>query len=579
MARRQARMRLSSPIDVRLAFLALVFLVAWMAVGYRLFQVQVVDAAEYTADALRQRIVVKILAPQRGVIYDRQGRKLAITIKSTSVYANPQQVVDPVTTANVLGAMLDVDIGRLLDGLQSDKTFMFVARQLERDQADEVRGLELPGIHFVEEPKRVYPTGLAPHVVGFVDIDSNGIEGLELQFNEALAGVPGSVLAEKDPGGHVIPSGQFMSRPAVPGVDLMTSIDQEVQFAAEGACAAALERTQATRCTAVVLDPATSEVLALAVLPTFDPADRSDVDPSTGILSNAAVRSVYEPGSTQKLVTVAAALEEGVVDSDTQYLVPDQIEVVEDACESDDGEIEGCYADATRHDDQVMIVRDCVRLSSNVCTIKIQQDLGEDLLKDYLAAFGYGQTTGIDFPGEVGGAVNLPHGCPTCPASAAIGYAISVTPLQMAAVYATVANDGVWIQPRLVTHIIDGDGRRETPVAESHRVLSVETSRLMRLMLEAVVADGTGTLAAVPGYTVGGKTGTTRKFDFTVASYTDEVVVSFIGMAPILDPRLVVAVVIDSPQEFASGGQGAAPVFAEIMEKALHQMGVAPDAN
>ena len=580
MARRTARMRLSSPIDVRLMLLALLFVMAWIAIGYRLFQVQVVDAADYAAAALAQRLKLEETAPQRGVIYDRQGRELAISIKSTTVYAKPQQVVDPLTTATVLGAMLGVDIEQLAANLQSDKPFVFVVRQLEWDDAAEVRALQLPGIHFLEEPKRVYPSGtMAAHVVGFVDIDSNGIEGLESQYDELLAGVPGTVLAEKDPAGRVIPSGQYEVQPATPGVDLITTIDREVQFAADGACAEALVGTLAARCTVVVLDPDTFEVLALAVLPTFDPADRSDVDLSTGILSNAAVRAVYEPGSTQKLVTVAAALEEGVVDWNTQYLVPDMLEVVADACESQDDEIEGCFEDGTHHEDQILTVKDCVRLSSNVCTIKIQQDLGEDSLADYLAAFGYGQATGIDFPGEAGGNVNLPHGCPTCPASAAIGYSISVTPLQMAAVYATVANGGVWIQPRLVTDIVDGDGRHEAVEAESHRVLSVETARLLRLMLKAVVENGTGTRAAVDGYAVGGKTGTTRKFDFAAAAYTEEVVVSFIGMAPIEDPRLVVAVVIDSPQNGITGGEAAAPVFAEVMEKALHQMGVSPDAN
>ena len=580
MRRRTAKIRLSSPIDFRLAILGLVFIAAWGAIGYRLFQVQVVHAAEYEAAGLAQRIDVQVLAARRGRIFDRQGRELAISIPATSVYAKPQQIIDPVTTATVLGAMLDVDIHELAAKLQSDSGFVFVARQLERAEADEVRALELPGIHFLEESKRVYPSGsIAAHVVGFVDIDSNGIEGLELEYDDLLVGVPGSATTEQDPGGHVIPYGQYQVDPAVQGVDLITTIDLEVQFAAEIACAEALIRTQATRCTIVVLDPKTFEVLALVVAPTFDPHDRSNVDPSTGVLSNVAVRSVYEPGSTQKLVTVAAALEEGVVQWDTQYLVPDQIEVVEDACDFDDDDIEGCFEDASHHPDELMTVKDCVRLSSNVCTIKIGEGLGERRLEEYLTAFGYGQATGVDFPGEADGNVNLPHGCPTCPASAAIGYSISVTPLQMAAVYATIANDGVWIQPRLVTDIIDGDGQRAHVEADSHRVVSEGTARTMCIMLQAVVEDGTGTLASVDGYAVGGKTGTTRKFDFSAGSYTEDVVVSFIGMAPIEDPQLVIAVVIDSPLEGVTGGAAAAPVFAEVMRKALHQMGVSPDVR
>ena len=580
MRRRTAKLRLSSPIDLRLALLALAFIVAWAAIGYRLFQVQVVHAAEYEAAGLAQRLDVEVLAATRGRIYDRQGRELAVSISSTSVYAKPQQIEDPVNTATILGPMLNVDIGLLAARLQTDKPFVFVARQLEREEADAVVALQIPGIYFLEEPKRVYPSGsIAAHVVGFVDIDSNGIEGLELEYDSLLVGQPGSVQTEKDPGGNVIPYGQYEIDPAVQGVDLISTIDLEIQFAAETACADALVRTQAERCIIVVLDPATFEILALVVAPTFDPHDRSDTDPSTGVLSNAAVRSVFEPGSTQKLVTVAAALEEGVVQWNTQYLVPDQIEVVDDACESDTDDIEGCFQDFTRHPDEVMTVKDCVRLSSNVCTIKIQADLGETRLEDYLMSFGYGQTTGVDFPGEASGNVNLPHGCTTCPASAAIGYSISVTALQMAAVYATIANDGVWIQPRLVTDIVDGDGRRQHLDAPSHRVVSDTTARTMRIMLQAVVEDGTGALASIEGYAVGGKTGTTRKFDFSVGAYTDDVVVSFIGMAPIENPELVIAVVIDSPSEAATGGAIAAPVFAEVMRKALHQMGVSPDAR
>lgn len=580
MARRSQRLRLSSPIDVRLALIAVLFIGAWLIIGYRLFQVQVVQAAEFEAEGIAQRVDVETLAATRGKIFDRQGRELAISITSTSVYARPAQVVDPLSTASVLGAMLDVDIENLVQRLQSDSEFVFVARQLELNEAEEVKALDLPGIHFLEEPKRVYPSGsVAAHVVGFVDIDSTGIEGLEAEYNELLVGVEGKLTTERDPGGNVIPYGDYEIIPAVQGVDLITTIDLEVQFAAETACENALVETLAERCTIVVLDPDTFQILALVVAPTFDPEDRSDVDPSTGVLSNAAVRSVYEPGSTQKLVTVAAALEEGAVDFDTEYLVPDHIEVVEGACENDDDDIEGCFEDATPHPDEVMTVQDCVRLSSNVCTIKIEADLGDDKLEEYLNAFGYGRATGVDFPGEASGNVNLPYGCPTCPASAAIGYSLSVTPLQMAAVYATIANDGEWIQPRLVTTIIDGDGNREEIEAASHRVVSPETARIMRIMLRGVVEDGTGTLAAVDGYTVGGKTGTTRKFDFSQGAYTEEVVVSFIGMAPIEDPQLVIAVVIDSPQDGNSGGAAAAPVFAEVMRKALHQLGVSPDAN
>ena len=231
----------------------------------------------------------------------------------------------------------------------------------------------------------------------------------------------------------------------------------------------------------------------------------------------------------------------------------------------------------------MMTVKDCVRRSSNVCTVQIGQDLGSDLLAGYLDSFGYGNVTGIDFPGEARGFVNLPHGCPTCPASASIGYSLSVSPLQMASVYATIANGGLRMAPRLVTGIVDGNGVNRLPPVPEVRVLSEHAARRVRLLLKTVVDDGTGIQAAVRGFTVGGKTGTTRKFDNELGIYTDDYVASFVGMAPVEDPRLVIAVVIDSPQGESTlertGGMVAAPLFSEIMEASLHQMGASPDAR
>lgn len=569
-------------VDVRLLITVLVFTAIWVSIGYRLFQVQVVDAAGYREAAEGQRLRVEETSAARGTIYDRQGRELAVSIESKTVYANPRQIDDIGEAAFLLGEILELNVHRLREKLDSSSTFVFVARQVEEDQAAAVEELELAGIHFLTEPKRVYTTGvMAAHTVGFVDVDSKGIEGLEAQYDELLTGVPGSVLAERAPGGQLIPHGRYEVQPAVPGADLITSLDREVQFSAYQGCLSTLERTRAERCTVVVLDPSTFEVLAMAVVPSFDPSDRTGLDPSSGILSNSAVRSVYEPGSTQKAVTLSAAVEEAVVEWDTQYLVPDTIEVVEGAC-LDEGVI-GCYRDFTPHEPALMTVKDCIRVSSNVCTVKIGQDLGAEYLASYLDAFGYGRATGIDFPGESRGTVNLPHGCPTCPSSASIGYSLSVSPLQMASVYATIANGGLRMAPRLVTGIVDGNGVNQLPQVPSVRVLSENAARKVRLLLETVVDDGTGVEAAVRGYTVGGKTGTTRKFDRQLGVYTDDFVASFVGMAPVDEPRLVVAVVVDSPQADReldrTGGLVAAPLFSEVMESSLHQMGVRPDAR
>lgn len=590
-----ARFRWRAAVDYRMLTVILLVLTCWGVIGYRLFQVQVVDASDYREAAESQRIRVRETTPARGVIYDRQGRVMAVSVDSRSVYADPRQIENPAGTAAVLGGLLRLDIARLEKRLRSDASFVFVARQLDDELADEVESLEFPGIHFTTEPKRMYPSGpLGSHVLGFVDVDSKGIEGLESFYDVQLAGAPGRILAETAPGGLLIPQGRHEIEPAVPGMDLITTLDREVQFTSEQACRDALEQSLAQRCTVVVLDARTFEVLAMAVIPTFDPGDRRTLDPSSGVLTNTAVRAVYEPGSTQKLVTVTAAIEEGVVDWNTLYLVPDTIEVVEGACElesdgedgdgGEDGEVEeaveilGCYRDFSPHKDEVMSVKDCLRESSNVCMVKIAQDLGAEKLEKYLEGFGYGRGTGIDYPGEASGEVNLEYGCSTCPTSAAIGYSLSVTPLQLAGVYAAIANDGVWRQPRLVSSVVDGEGRRLTEAGASRRVVSEDTARIMRALLREVVDNGTGRLAAVPGYSVGGKTGTARKFNYELRAYGDEFLVSFVGMSPVDDPRLVAAVMVDSPQLGLTGGSVAAPVFARVMERALHQLGVPADA-
>ena len=584
MAKGKIRRLVRRSTDLRLLTIALLLVGAWITIGYRLYQVQVVDAAEYTAAAERQRVRVEETAAARGTIYDRQGRELALSIEARSIYANPRQIDDPGAAALALSRVLEVDIDRLREKLLTDTTFVFIARQVEANEAARVEALGLPGIHFLDEPKRVYPSGpLSSHPLGFVDIDSQGIEGLEAQYDDLLTGTPGRILAERAAGGQVIPHGQFDIQPAVPGSDLIVSIDREIQFMAHRACVDTLLSAQADRCTVVALDPITFEILAMVVEPSFDPSDRSGIDISGGGLTNTAVRSLYEPGSTQKAVTVAAAIEENVISWDTQYLVEDRIEVVEGACK-DGTEVEwGCFTDFSPHPPEVMTVRDCVRYSSNVCTIQIGQDLGPRNLSAYLEAFGYGDRTGIDYPGEVAGTVNLPNGCSTCPASASIGYSLSVSPLHMASVYSIIANGGVRMEPRLVTGIVNGNGTTTPEQQPSTRVLSEDTARLVRLMLKSVVDSGTGVKAAVPGYTVGGKTGTTRRFDPVEQAYTDNYVASFVGMAPVENPELVIAVVIDNPRVGGSvadrtGGAVAAPLFAKVMEGSLHQMGVRPDA-
>jgi cell division protein FtsI (penicillin-binding protein 3) len=415
----------------------------------------------------------------------------------------------------------------------------------------------------------VYPTGaLAAQVVGFARPDDNrGLEGVEFEYDAALAGTPGELLVERDPYGRTIPQGEYSVVPAEPGTDLVLTLQTEIQYAALTALEEAVERTGSRAGSIVVLDPASGEVLAMANMPTYDPNDRDTAIPR--MMRNRAVTDTFEPGSTQKLVTIAAALEAGLVEPGTTFTIPERIEIQDTV-----------FEDFTLHPEQ-LTVTEIVAHSSNLGTILVGEELGTRLLHQYMFAFGQGRPSGVDFPGEAGGVLRPPEEwcITTCLAGTSIGYHVSVTPLQMAMVYATIANDGIWVEPHLVGEIVDGRGVVEEVMPLERRVVSSETARQMRLMLEAVVERGTGSAAAVPGYRVGGKTGTTEKYLAESGTYSEEqVVASFIGMAPIDDPRVVVAVVLDSPASDSSGGKGAAPVFAEVTLAALHQLGVPPDA-
>jgi cell division protein FtsI (penicillin-binding protein 3) len=555
-------------LNLRLASVGVVLVVAWMAIGYRLVVVQALEADVYAEHGLEQRLQREELAAERGTIFDRDGRELAVTVDSVTVYANPREIEDPTTVARLLAPLVGENMLDVLDALSTDGTFAYVARQLERDVAERVESAALPGIYFLTEPKRVYPMGeLTSHVIGFVQADDNqGLEGLELQYDEPLSGTPGELLVERDPFGRTIPLGEYRVVPAEPGSDLVLTIKTEIQFAAHEALREAIDRTGAAGGSIVVVAPASGEVLAMVNLPVYDPNQRDRADPEA--FRNRAVTDVYEPGSTQKLVTISAALEAGIAGPDTLFEIPKSLERGDTV-----------FVDVTRHPD-TLTVTGIVAHSSNLGTILLGESLGARELHRNLYSFGLGQPTGIDFPGEAPGLLRQPEDwCEaTCVASTSIGYGVSVTALQMAMAYATVANDGVWVQPHLVREIVDGGGARVPVDPLRRRVVSVDTARAMRVMLEEVVDGGTGSSAAVAGYRVGGKTGTTEKYLADEQRYSEEdVVASFIGMAPIDDPAVVVAVVLDRPQEDASGGKGAAPVFAEVTLAALHQLGVPPD--
>jgi cell division protein FtsI/penicillin-binding protein 2 len=576
------------PSKVRVAVIGLVVVAAWMGMGYRLVQIQVVQASDLAEQGLSQRLVSRDLAPQRGKIFDRNGELLAMTVQAQSIFAVPDQIEEPLWVAQQIGGLLGADTDILYERLTSDRDFVYIKRQVEDVVANEVLGLEIRGVFSHPEPTRIYPAGVvASRVAGFVNIDGDGQEGLELVYDDELAGTPGKAEFERDLQGRVIPQGFSQIVPAIPGVDLNTTIDLPLQYQAQQECLLALEQTHALSCWVVVLEVETGAVLAMVGAPVFDPVTRQTRDPRCDdvedpapcrAFSNFTVRGIYEPGSTQKLITVAAALEEGEVSIGT--VIPEvsyELELREDACRFADDELFGCYRDFKKHATEDMSVAQIFTKSSNIGTIKIAERLGQDRLIQYIEAFGLGAKTGIDYTVEAAGILNFEAGCMTCWASAAIGYSVAVTPLQMAAAYAAIGNDGIWITPHLVSSKTDVDGETQVAGMQTRRVVSSGTALLMRELLASVVEKGTGAAAAIDGYRVGGKTGTANKLGAD-GRYTETTRASFVGIAPINDPKIVVAVLIDAPSfDYRTGGLSAAPVFAAVMEQALHRLGVTPD--
>ena len=571
-----------------MALVGLVLVAAWAGMAYRLLQVQVVQAAELAGQGLSQRLVTRDLAPQRGKIFDRNGELLAMTVEAQSIWANPGQIQDPLWVAQQVGGLLDVDSDALYERLTSDRDFVYLKRQVEPGIAEQISELEMRGLYTHPEATRVYPAGaVAAHVTGFVDIDGNGQEGLEYMYDQDLRGVPGKAVFERDLEGRIIPQGMSDIVAAVPGTDLNTTIDLPLQYQAQQACLGAVDRTDAESCWVVVLDVETGGVLAMAGAPVFDPqthetlgAECDKEEPACASFSNFIVRGVYEPGSTEKLITVAAAVEENEVEAST--VIPDVADVLElrdDACRSAEDDLYGCYRDFEEHETSDMTVAEIFTRSSNVGTILVAEKLGQDRLVSYIEGFGLGSATGIDYSVEAPGFLNFEAGCETCWASAAIGYSVAVTPLQMAAAYAAIGNDGVWTAPHIVASKTDVDGDEDVTGLDTRRVVSESTAKLMQSLLADVVAEGTGQAANIDGYRVGGKTGTANKLGED-GRYTDVTRASFVGMAPMDDPKVVVAVLIDAPSfKYRTGGASAAPVFAEVMEQALHRLGVTPDAH
>jgi cell division protein FtsI (penicillin-binding protein 3) len=498
----------------------------------------------------------------RGTIYDRTGAQLALGEQAITVYANPRQITNPRTAAEAASRALGVDETQLLARL-SDRShgFVYVARQADAPRARALQRLKIPGFGFYPEERRSYPLGsVAAQVLGYVGVDGTGLSGLELANNRELAGRAGQETIVTDPGGRTIDV--LSDRPEVEGRDLYLTIDQTIQANAESVLRQTVRKWGAKSATAIVLDPRTGAILAMAVQPGYDA--NAFPDAPRDLQRNRAVTDTYEPGSTFKLVTVGAALSERLVTPSTRYVLPYSIQVADRVIHDAEprGTVNYSVAQILSH-------------SSNVGAITLAQLLGKDRLASWISRFGFGQKTGVDFPGESPGIV-LPKDqwSGSTIGNVPIGQGIAVTPVQMASAYAAIANRGVWSRPHLVDHV-DGGGR---PSLHRRRVVSRPVAAELMTMMRDVVAEGTGIYAAIPGYQVAGKTGTAQKPDPHGGYSLDKYVASFVGIVPASRPRLVVLVAVDEPRGAIWGGVVAAPAFAEIGRFDLQYLEVPPDA-
>lgn len=549
------------PPASRLVALLAALLLGLSAVVARLAVLQVRDHDVLAAQGLEQRVHLIDLPSERGRILDRTGAPLAVTLEARDVYADPRYVTDPAREAAAIVRILDLRRGDVEEMLTRDTTFVYLARQVDVDVADRLAARALPGIGFLEVPKRYYPAGpLASQVLGFVGVDWTGLAGLEHGYEEVLSGTPGRRTVELSADGLPIAAGIEVVEAAVPGRTLVTTLDREIQYLAQEAIRRAVDENDAKGGTIVVLDPRTGDVYAMASYPWFDPNGFRDAD--RGAIRNRAVTDMFEPGSVSKVVTAAAALESGAVGVREVFEVPWSMRV-------------GGYTvhDSHPHGVQAMTLGEIVAHSSNIGSAMVAERVGSATLASVLARFGFGRPTGVGFPGEAGGRVpEFADWTDVTRTTASYGQGISMTPLQMAAVYATVANGGVWVQPRLVRGTVVGGGRIEpVPASERRRILSEETAGMLARMLASVVESGTGGAAQIPGYQVAGKTGTARKL--VDGRYVQRYMASFVGFLPASSPRVVIVVSIDEPRT-VYGGVAAAPAFSEIARHVIQRLAI-----
>lgn len=587
----------AAPRRLRFLLLGAIFGGWALVILGRLLWLQAFNHTMFVDLATRQQQRTFQVAPRRGVLYDRNLHELAMTVLVDSIYGVPTEMRDKHATAAALARVVHADptdgftTARGIDGrFHASKNFAWVARKVDAATVARVKALNLKGVYFQKEFKRFYPNGaLAAQVLGYVGTDDDGLGGMERRFDQDLHGAPGHMLTALDAKRHVLGSEE---REPLPGENLELTIDENIQFMAEHALDHAMEKVHALNGTVVVQDAHTGQILALAIRPTFDPNDFRHA--TTNLLRNHAVSDIYEPGSTFKLVTYSAAVDAAGVQP-------------EDMVDCQGGKItlfgRTIHDDASDHGMGVVTVQRALEKSSDVAAVKMALKLGPEKFYDYMKAYGFGSRSGVELPSETRGLLRPPRRWgATSIGSLAIGQEIGVTPVQLVSMVSTIANGGTYLPPHILMQTSERSDRSSSdagprsgeklkaepfhperelpqPLPEgAHRVISELTSAKMRKMMEGIVVNGTGKLAALNGYSSAGKTGTAQKIDVATRTYSKtKHIASFAGFAPVNNPAISVAVIIDSPLGAYHGAAVSAPVFQDVAQQVLEYLGVPHD--
>src|SRR6266849_1223247 len=539
-----------------------------LTICLRLIYLQIFCYGDFERRAQHQQQRSFDLSAKRGVIYDRAGRELAMSIQVDSAFVVPSEAPDLANTISLIARITKDDPRVVLADCRAHKTFCWVARKADAEVIERIRALNLQGIHYQKEAKRFYPKReLAAQILGYVGTDDQGLSGLERQFNQQLQGKPGKLMISVDARKRWFAS---VEKEPESGNSVVLTIDQNIQYIAERELERGMKETQAIAGTVIVENPHTGEILALTNRPTFNPNIRKEI--KNDALKDRAVSDVYEPGSTFKMVTISAGLEEKITRPDEMF-----------DCQMGSIVINGMrIRDSRPHG--MLSVADIIAESSDVGAIKVALRLGDERFYKYIRAFGFGQQTGIELPGETRGLTKPVNRWSKVSIGAiSMGQEIGISPLQLIGLISTIANDGVWVAPRIVAGTVEPQSTSQTisfQPGENRRVISPLTAAQMREMLQGVVLHGTGRKAILEGYSSAGKTGTAQKVDPATGVYSKtKYVASFAGFAPINDPQIAVVVILDSAVGLHQGGQVSAPVFQRIMQQVLEYLHVPHDVQ